>query len=367
MHRSLLVHLDGRLVAGDHAPVHGHKGSQRHRERQVDDERYKHHRHHAPVLLLRLLARGEKRQKLRQQQRAARDGGQRGVEQEQQEVLVVEQPNAVDDPDAVVVHLEDAAIGHTAVVSPLGFPGLALAAEAWAQQGVHRQPGYLPRLHRLPLQGRLLVGAEGVPVAGDHTGAGEYCGEVAPAQHEHQRREQRHQEDGAGDRRGGGTLRVAEVGVRDGEVGGADQPQHQQHHHVAQQLEAFAEAEAVQVLDAHRVPSIYISIVGFGFPFGSGRAARWPGASWGKPPLKTQRATAAGCAWRASCRLSLAADRQPCEIGRPRCLFLFYFIFSICSSPPLPGRWKGYAGPPHPPAVHLVPSTAAREEGSRCA
>mmetsp|Transcript_32668 Transcript_32668/g.96286 ORF Transcript_32668/g.96286 Transcript_32668/m.96286 type:complete len:252 (+) Transcript_32668:119-874(+) len=56
--------------------------------------------------------------------------GQKGVEYEQQKVLMIANADAVVHPRAVMVHLDDAALAHRAVMGAAGLVGVAPAADA---------------------------------------------------------------------------------------------------------------------------------------------------------------------------------------------------------------------------------------------
>ena len=58
------------------------------------------------------------------QRSCGQKGCQKGVHQEKQEGFVVEQTNTVEDPYAIVVHLEDTRATHGVMVRSGWFPGL---------------------------------------------------------------------------------------------------------------------------------------------------------------------------------------------------------------------------------------------------
>eukprot|EP00192_Tetraselmis_astigmatica_P014276 CAMPEP_0117692464 /NCGR_PEP_ID=MMETSP0804-20121206/26345_1 /TAXON_ID=1074897 /ORGANISM="Tetraselmis astigmatica, Strain CCMP880" /LENGTH=307 /DNA_ID=CAMNT_0005505921 /DNA_START=383 /DNA_END=1307 /DNA_ORIENTATION=+ len=220
MDRGLFIQLYGGLVDGNHLPVHGKERAQAHSESNVDHKCDKDHRHHGAGVGEGAAALGmvhcEELEELRQEEGDSGYGRQGRVKQEEQEELVVEEADTVDHPYAVVVHFEDAG-RCTRAPSPLWHPR------------------------------RLGRGAS----QGGRTPLMEDGGEVAPAQHEHQEAEEKQRGNAARSSSRRGCTDVANVGVCHRKVGYPYQPKHHENHHVAQELEALTEPEAVHVCDLH--------------------------------------------------------------------------------------------------------------------
>ena len=145
---SLLAELDGGELAADEIEVEGHEGGDDEGKDAGQDVGRHHEVAHLVIEGVRVAQRARNDRVARCHDQQA---GHRTVEEHVHEEFVVVEADAVGDPGAVMVHLQDASVALRAVVAPVGLRLVAPLADADASVALalHR------RLHS---HERLLIG-----------------------------------------------------------------------------------------------------------------------------------------------------------------------------------------------------------------